>query len=40
MSGYKKWRVEFDASDSQSVVLRKNVADPPGYESTSGRDVV
>ena len=39
MSAYKKWRVEFDGGDSNSLVVRKQAADPPGYEPAA-RDVV
>ena len=39
MAAYKKWKLDFDNSDS-ALVDRKHVLDPPGFESSSGREVV
>ena len=36
MAAYKRWRVDLDAGD----VARKHVPDPPGFDSSSGRELV
>ena len=39
MADFRKWKIDFDGNDS-ALVERRHVPDPPGYDSSTGRELV